>query len=83
MTSFGVTSFKKVISEFQEDFVQIPTQQKSNPLFLSRWSSKASEHSLVSNIHSDDVAIMFRLPSVSRTFKQFKVASIRISWQHV
>jgi hypothetical protein len=33
MTSFSVTSFKKAISEFQEDSVKFPTQQKSNPLF--------------------------------------------------
>jgi hypothetical protein len=35
MTSFSVTSFKKAISVFQEDSVQIPTQQKSDPLFSS------------------------------------------------
>jgi hypothetical protein len=33
MTSFSITSFKKAISEFQEDFAKFPTQQKSNPLF--------------------------------------------------
>jgi hypothetical protein len=36
MSSFSVTSFKKAILEFQEDSVQIPTQQKSDPLFPSR-----------------------------------------------
>jgi hypothetical protein len=35
MTSFSVTSFKKAISNFQEDFVQIPTQKKSDPCFRS------------------------------------------------
>jgi hypothetical protein len=33
MTSFSVTSFKKAISEFQEDSTKLTTQQKSNPLF--------------------------------------------------
>jgi hypothetical protein len=35
MTSFNVTSIKKAISEFQEDFAQLTTQQKSEPLFPS------------------------------------------------
>jgi hypothetical protein len=41
MTSFSVTSFKKAISEFQEDSVKFPTQQKLDPLFSSRLSSEA------------------------------------------
>jgi hypothetical protein len=68
MTSFNVTSLKKVTSEFQEDSVQIPTQQKLNPLFPSEWPGKASGRSSVSNIHLDDVAVPFGLPSMSRSF---------------
>jgi hypothetical protein len=45
--------------------------------------SKASGSSSVNNIHLDDMAIPSRLPSVSRRFKPFKVASVRTSWQHV
>jgi hypothetical protein len=82
MTSFNVTSFKKVISKFEEDSVQIPTQQKSDPLFLSGRPSKASGCSSINNIRPDDVAMPSGLPSVSRSFKQFKVPSIRTSWQH-
>jgi hypothetical protein len=83
MTSFCVTSFKKVILEFKEDSVQIPTQQKSDPLFPSRQPSKASRRSSVSNICPDDVAIPSGLPSVSRSFTQFKVASIHMSLQNI
>jgi hypothetical protein len=36
MTSFSVTSYKKAISEFQEDSAQFATQQKLDPLFSSR-----------------------------------------------
>jgi hypothetical protein len=43
MTSFSVTSFKKAISEFQEDSTKFPTQQNSDPLFSSGQSSEASE----------------------------------------
>jgi hypothetical protein len=57
MTSFSVKSFKKAISEFQKDFVQIPTQKKSDPLFPSGWPSEASGRSSVNNICLDDVAI--------------------------
>jgi hypothetical protein len=42
MTSFNIISFKKAISEFQEDSAQFPTQQKSNPLFPSGWACEAS-----------------------------------------
>jgi hypothetical protein len=35
MTSFSVISIKKAISEFQENFAQFPTQQKSDPLHPS------------------------------------------------
>jgi hypothetical protein len=42
MTSFSVSSFKNVILAFQEDYVQIPTQKKSDPLFPSGWPSDAS-----------------------------------------
>jgi hypothetical protein len=35
MTNFSVTSFKKTISEFQEDSAKFPIQQKLDPLFLS------------------------------------------------
>jgi hypothetical protein len=83
MTSFSITSYKKAISVFKEDYVQIPTQEKSDPLFLSEWPSKVSGRSSVSNICPDDVAIPSRLPSVSRRFEQFNVASVRTSWQHV
>jgi hypothetical protein len=48
MTSFNVTCFKKAISEIQEDSVQIPTQQKSDPLFLSERPIYVSGRSLVS-----------------------------------
>jgi hypothetical protein len=41
MMSFSVTSFKKAISEFQEDSVKFSTQQKSDPLFMSGRSSEA------------------------------------------
>jgi hypothetical protein len=44
MTSFSVTSVKKAILEFQEDFVQIPTQQNSDPLFTTGRASDASGH---------------------------------------
>jgi hypothetical protein len=83
MTSSSVTSCKKVILVFKEDFVQIPTQKKSEPVFPSGWLNKASGCSLVSNIRSDDRAIPSGLPSVSRSFEQFKVASIRMSRQCV
>jgi hypothetical protein len=76
MTIFSVTSFKKIISEFQEDYVHIPTQQKSNPLFPFGRPSKASGRSSASNICPDDMGIPSGLPSVSRSFEQFKVASI-------
>jgi len=42
MTSFSITSFKKAVSEFQEDSTQFPTQQKSNPLFPSERACEAS-----------------------------------------
>jgi hypothetical protein len=48
MTSINVTSFRKVISEFQEDSVKFSTQQKSDPLFPSERSSEASGRPLVS-----------------------------------
>jgi hypothetical protein len=43
MISFSVTSIKKAISEFQEDSMQLTTQQKSNPLFSSERASEASK----------------------------------------
>jgi hypothetical protein len=48
MTSFSITIFKKAISEFQEDSAKFPTQQKSDPLFLSGQSSEAPRRPLVS-----------------------------------
>jgi hypothetical protein len=63
--------------------VQIPTQQMSDPLFLSGRPSNASRRSSINNIHPDDVAIPSGLSSVSRSFTQFKVASIHTSWQHI
>jgi hypothetical protein len=63
--------------------VQIPTQQKLNPLFSSERPSKTSGRSSVNHIRLDDVGIPFRLPSMSRSFKQFKVASVWTSWQHI
>jgi hypothetical protein len=50
MTSFSVTSFKKAISDFQEDSAKFPTQQKLDLLFLSGWSSEVSGCPLVSKI---------------------------------
>jgi len=83
MISFSVTSFKKVISEFLEDSVQIPTQQKLDHLILFRRPNKASGRSAVSNICPNDVALPSRRTLVSRSFEQFKVTSVRTSWQHV
>jgi hypothetical protein len=57
--------------------------KKSDPLFSSKWPSKTSGCSSVSNISLDVVAIPSRLPLVSRSFEQSKVASVRTSWQHV
>jgi hypothetical protein len=59
MTSFSVTSFKKAILEFQEDFAKFPTQQKSDLLFPSRQSSEASRRPPVtrrSDFRSDNRA---------------------------
>jgi hypothetical protein len=47
MTSFSVTSIKKAILKFQEDSVPFPTQQKSDPLFLSGRACEASRHRYV------------------------------------
>jgi hypothetical protein len=48
MTSFSVTSIKKIISEFQEDSTQFPTQQKSNPLFPSGRTRDTSKRPSIS-----------------------------------
>jgi hypothetical protein len=42
MTSFSVTSFKKAISEFQEDFAQFSTKKKLDPLLPLVRSTEAS-----------------------------------------
>jgi hypothetical protein len=68
---------------FKEDSVQIPIQRSWIPKLPSGRPCKASRRSSVSNIRPDDVAIPSRHPSVSRRFKQFKVAFVRTSWQHV
>lgn len=67
----------------QEDSVQIPSQKirilcfrLDNVVFLSGRSS-------VSNIHPNNVAIPSKLPSMSRTFEQHKLAYVWTSWQHV
>jgi len=57
--------------------------EKLDPLFPSKRLGKASGCSSVSNIHPDDVARLSRCPSVSRSFEQFKVASVWMAWQHV
>jgi len=67
----------------QGRFCADSNSEKSDPLFLSGQPSKASGRSLVSNIHPDAMAIPSGLPSMSRIFEQFKVASVRTSWQHV
>jgi len=83
MTSCSVTSFQKAILEILGRFCANSNSKKSDPLFSSRQPSKAFGRSLVSNIRPDDVAIPSGLPSMSRSFKQFKVASVRTSWKHV
>jgi hypothetical protein len=57
--------------------------KKLDPLFPSGRHSKAFGCSLVNNIRPDDVGIPFGLPSMLRSFEQFKVATVRTSWQHV
>jgi hypothetical protein len=76
MTNCSVTSFKKDVSEISERFCADSNSEKLDPLFQSRRSS-------VSNIRPDDMTIPSRRLSVSRSFEQFKVASVRTSWQHV
>jgi hypothetical protein len=67
----------------QGRFCADSNSEKSNILFPSGRLSKASRRSSLSNICPDDVVILSRHPSASRTFEQFKVASVRMSWQHV
>jgi hypothetical protein len=43
MTSFSVISIEKAISEFQEDFAQLTTHQKSDPCFRLRGLGKRSD----------------------------------------
>jgi hypothetical protein len=51
--------------------------KSSNPLFPSGRPCKRSRRSSVSNICLDNMAIPSELPLVSRSFEQFKVASVR------
>jgi hypothetical protein len=67
----------------QGRFYTDSNSEKSDPLFQSGRPSKMSGCSSVNNIRPNDVAIPSRLPSMSRSFEQFKVASVRTSWQHV
>jgi hypothetical protein len=83
MTSCSVTSFKRAISEILEIFYVDSNSEKSDPLFPAWRPSKASGRSSVSNIHLDDVVIPSGLPSMSRRFELFRLASVRTSWQHV
>jgi hypothetical protein len=68
-------SFRKILCRFK--------LRKVESLFPSGRPSKASWRSSVSNIYSDDVAIPSGCPSVSKRFKLFKLASVRMSQQHV
>jgi hypothetical protein len=60
----------------QEDSVKFLRKFISVPCQPSGRSGIPSGHSLVSNIHPDDENFPSGRPSVSRSFEQFKVASI-------
>jgi hypothetical protein len=66
MTSSSDTSYKKAMSVFKEDSVQIPTQKRRIICFHPDSLVKCS----------DNVAIPSRLLSMYRRFEQFKVASV-------
>jgi len=77
MTSISVISIKKAISRIQEDSAQFTSQKKSDPSLPFGRHCKASGRSSISNFRSDVVAIPYGHPSMSRSFKLFKVASIQ------
>jgi hypothetical protein len=80
---FSVTSMRKAILKVPGRFCADSNSEKSNPKIPSRRPCLESGCSSISNINSDDVAILSGHPSVSRSFKQFKLASVWTSWQYV
>jgi hypothetical protein len=74
---------KKAILEVPGRFCVDSNSEKSNPKIPSGRLCLESRCSSVSNIRPDDVAIPFGHPSVSKSFKQFKFAYDRTSWQHI
>jgi hypothetical protein len=61
--------FEKILWSFQ-GFISVPYQP-------SGWRGIPSGRSLVSNIRPDDEIFPSRHPSVSKSFEQFKVSSVR------
>jgi hypothetical protein len=61
----------------QGRFCSDSNSEKSDPKLSSRRLNKAPGRSSVSNIRPDEVSIPFGLPSMSKSFKLFKVASVR------
>jgi hypothetical protein len=68
MTSCSVTSFKKAISSVQGRLCSISKSEQLNPK-LPYMSGRGGNN--------------VRTPSVSRSFEQCKVATVRTTWQHV
>lgn len=80
---FRSLHFKNMLKEVQKKLCANSKSKKSDPKHPSGLPSITSGHLSVSNIHPDDMAIASGHPSVSRSFKLFKVASVQTSQQHV
>jgi hypothetical protein len=74
------THFSYVLQEYS---VRISRQRSWMPCIRSKVLVNRPDAHQSSNIRSDDVVIPFGLPSVSRSFELFKVASIPTFQQHV
>jgi hypothetical protein len=72
----SIMCFKKILCRIQDAEVQVPCIRPDDVVFRSDAHQS-------SNIHPDDEIFPSRLPSVSRSFELFQVASIRTSQQHV
>jgi hypothetical protein len=90
MTSFNLTSIKKAISKFQEDFAQFPTQQKSDPLFRSDVLLCREDSASSACIRLDNRATPSRCSSVFKKNPDFlsrhklerQLATVRTLGQH-
>jgi len=67
--------FEKILWSFQ-GFISVPCQPSGR-------RGIPSGHSSVSNIHPDDEIFLSGRPSMSRSFEQFKVSSVRRKWHIV